>query len=165
MRRGGRTRAVSRSRRAWNFSFDLASVAFLLGCFGSFGSSAQRFLSAQRLDSFRFDACGFCSSSFLSGLRLRTRLFGGGGNSSLLFGGSLDVCSLTAAADRFSGGRRLRSRRRFGRGSGRAATTRRRCRSILLLGACSLLALPAGANAGDLVVREHAHVAANGNVH
>jgi hypothetical protein len=83
----------------------------------------------------------------------------------LLFRGSLHVSGLSAPANRFTGaaggngfGDWLGSRRR-------ATAARGRRGSRLLLGASTLLTFPARADASDLVVGEHTHVAANGNVH
>ena len=96
---------------------------------------------------------------------VRGRGFGGRGDGGrLLFGGGLHVGRLAAPANGFAG----RGHDGSGTGSGtarRATTTCGRRGRRLLLGANALLALPARADASDLVVGEHAHVAANGNVH
>ena len=98
--------------------------------------------------------------------RVGSRGFGGrSSRSSLLLGGSLHVGRLSAPADGLASGRRrngLRHRLRSGR---RPASPRGGRGRGLLLGASALLTLPTRADASDLVVGEHTHVAANGNVH
>ena len=100
---------------------------------------------------------------------LRRALCGGlrgacGGDCGLLLGGGLHVGRLAAATDRLGADAAAGS----GAGSGAAARRGDDARSARAQPASrrdALLALPARANARDLVVGEHAHMAANGNVH
>jgi len=102
-------------------------------------------------------------------LLLRCGLRGGGGDSSLLLSGGLNVSGLAATPDGFSGsGSRRRSSNRFRSGGcgGGTATASRGWRGCgLFLGTCALLTLPSRADTRDLVVGEHRHVTANRNIH
>lgn len=132
------------------------------GCCG-FGLRARGFFGAQRLDAQGFESRGFGGDCFLLGC-MCCRRFGGCGSCGRLFlGGGLNVRGFATPANRLSGGRdwfwrRLRSWRC-------ATTACGRLRSGLLFGAGALLTLPTRADASDLVVGEHTHVASNGNVH
>jgi hypothetical protein len=134
-------------------------------CGGSLSLGASGLFGAERLDARGLVPGLFCRDRFLLS---RVGSCGFGGRScgcSLLLGGGLHVGRLSASADGFaSSGRRngLRHRLRSGR---RSASPRGGRGRGLLLGAGALLTLPTRADASDLVVGEHTHVAANGNVH
>ena len=85
------------------------------------------------------------------------------------FCGGCDVGSLAPTANRLTGWCDLSygGGRRFGGDGGGGTTTsaRGRGRRRLLLRAIALFALPSGAHAGDLIIRQRAQMAAHGNVH
>jgi len=130
---------------------------------GGFGLSARCLLGSERFHPRGFDASRFRGGSLLSSRSFGGSLGRGRRGRSLLFGSGLNIGGFATAANRRVG----RRRRCGGLGDGyrraSAASCRRRRRS--LLGTNALLALPSRADAGDLVVAEHAHVAANGHVH
>ena len=147
-----------------------------LGCarFGAFGSDrrgggfslrSSGFFDAHRFDADRFDASCFSRHGFLF-RRVRRSCFGRRGRyRSLLFGGCLDVRGLSATAYWFT---RHRRRCRLGdwlRNGHRSTSASGGHWNGLLLGTRPLLTFPTRADASDLVVGEHTHVAANGNVH
>jgi hypothetical protein len=124
---------------------------------------------------------GFFGAQCFEARSLETRSFGGerlllrgqfcrrlsrtGRRSCLLFSRRLNVGGLSPTPDRPAvRGYWLGDRHWFRRGGRPTATCHWRG-SRLLLCAIALLALPSSANAGDLVVGEHAHMAANRNVH
>jgi hypothetical protein len=167
MRVGDRRRAAGFGSRGRACCFDFRDSGFTLCCGGRgscFGLGARGFFGAKRFDTGRLDARGFRGDCFL----LRRECSGGfcrsGNGGRLLFRSGLDVRCLAATTYWLGAGHG----RRFGDGlrhGNAAATTCDRRRRRLLLSACALLALPAGPNSCNLVVGEHAHVAANGNVH
>jgi hypothetical protein len=90
-------------------------------------------------------------------------LRGLGRDCSLFLGGRLNVGRFPTPTNGVGcSGHELGNRLRHDR---RATATRRGRRSRLLFGTDALLSFPASANASDLVVGEHTHVATNGNVH
>jgi hypothetical protein len=94
------------------------------------------------------------------------RLGGGGFSGGVLLGGSLNVGRLSASTNGRFVGDYFRNRDRFdGNGCRRTATPRGRSGRGLFFGPSALLPLPSGTDASDLVVGEHAHVAADRNVH
>ena len=152
-----RASAIARHRPG-----DLGLALFALLDLGSGGflAHATVFFGTHQLGAFRLEARRFGGGLFASvGGCLR-----GGRGGRLLFGCSLNVGGLSATSDRFGGGGRRRGSG-FWRSGGRAAAARRRGRCGLLFGAHSLLALPSSPDACNLIVREHAHVAAKWNVH
>src|SRR6185503_5956116 len=165
---GGRgTCAIANADGARHFGFHRGALALFCRGLCRFGLGASSFLETQRIHARGFLAGGFRGCRFTLGRGFRFSFSGRGGGCRLLFGGGLHVGGFAATADRrFAGGggrRRGRDRRGFGGRRPTATCGRRRCG--LLLGAHALFPLPAGANASDLIVGEHAHVAANGNVH
>jgi hypothetical protein len=111
------------------------------------------------LDALGLDARGLGSSGLLSGGRFRRGLRGG----CVLLGSGLDVRGFSSPADwRFGGNDRNRRGLRSGV---RASPTRRRDGRRRAFRACALFALPSRANASYLFVAEHAHMAANRDVH
>jgi hypothetical protein len=164
----GRDRSWSRrlGSRLWTSQFAV-SGASLRPLFGLRGGNL-RLNSRQVLGAlpflfgaFRFDACGFCGRGFASGRGFGCCLRGSG----VFFGCSLDISSLATTSNRRFGG----NNRRGGRlGSGGVRATASRCLSGCrrrAFRAHSLFALPARADASYLVVAEHAHMAANRDVH
>jgi hypothetical protein len=128
---------------------------------GDLGLDASKLLGAVALllRTLRFDARSFGGCCFLSGRGFGCGLSRGG----LLFGGGLNVGGFAASTDRCFGGDDG-SGGRLGHGV-RATTTRRRSGHCRAFRAHALFALPARANASHLVVAEHAHMAANRDVH
>jgi len=131
----------------------------------SLGLRGCCFLRAQRLDARSFEASCFRRQSLLLCDQFRSRLRGACGSGCLLFCRRLHVgclspaTDLSVAANCHGLGNRLRG------DSCRPATTSRGRRCSLTLSPNALLALPTRADAGDLIVGEHAHVATNRNVH
>jgi hypothetical protein len=122
------------------------------------------FFRTQCFDSDGFDSCSFGGDGFLLGSE-GSRSFGGGCNcSGLLLGGGLNVGSFPTTTDwfRVADGCWLGDWLRDGDATPTAGRRRRR---RLFLCACALFSLPTCSDACNLVVGEHAHVAANGNVH
>jgi hypothetical protein len=163
--RGATSVANARSPRDLGFRrSEFGALFTLFG--GGFGLCTRRFFSAQDrhargLGAFRLGSRGFLlRGSFGSGLRCGS--FSGG----MLLSGGLHVGRLTATTDRRVVGDDFGNRRYFRRNGcrGAAATSRRR-RCGLLFCAGALFPFPASADASDLVVGEHAHVAADRNVH
>jgi hypothetical protein len=141
---------------------DLELALFALLDLGGGGllAHATVFFGTRQLGAFRLDARSFGGGLFAS----LGRCLSGGRGGRLFFCRSLNVGGLSATPDRFGGsGRRHGSG--FGRRGRRAPAARRRGRCGLLFGAHALLALPSSPDACNLVVREHAHVAAKWNVH
>lgn len=131
-----------------------------------FGLGARGFLGAQNRHARRFSALGFGRGGLCLLHRLGRCLRRGGFRGGMFLRGGLHVGGFAAPADRrfatnyFGNGDRLR-----GNGGDRTTTARGRRRRSLLFGAGALLSLPASADASDLVVGEHAHVASDRNVH
>jgi hypothetical protein len=130
-----------------------------------FSGGASRFFGAQC-----FDANGFLTGrfgghrfAFGGGARLGFRRCGG--SRCMFLRRGLNIGSLAAPADGFSGGCRRCGRgcRLRNRGTATAPCSRRGRR--LLFGTNALFSLPSRPDASDLIVGEHAHVAANRNVH
>jgi hypothetical protein len=135
-----------------------------LGGSSSFGLRERRFFGANGLDPSRFEPRGFRGQSFLLRSQFSRCLRGACRRGSLFFRGSLYVGGLSAAAHRTVASGSCRFRNGLWNGD-RSTTASGGCRSSLTLGADPLFALPASTNSGDLVVREHTHVATNRNVH
>jgi hypothetical protein len=94
------------------------------------------------------------------------RLGGGGFSGGVLLGGSLNVGRLSASTNgRLIGDGFGDHDRLDGYCRGGAATPRGGRWCGLFFGPSALLPLPSGTDASDLVVGEHAHVAADRNVH
>lgn len=151
-----------------DFRFTRSEFGTLFGLGGrGFSLGARGFLGAQDRHACRFGALGFRGSGLSLLHRLGRCLSGGGFRCGMFLGGGLHVGSFAAPADRRLATDCLGNRDwfgRYGRGGG-ATTARGRRRSSLLFGAGALLSLPASADASDLVVGEHAHVASDRNVH
>jgi hypothetical protein len=130
------------------------------------GGGPCRLLDAERFHSRGFDARGFGRGSLLRSLRDRGSFGSGSMYRRLLLCRGGNVRSFATTTYRFTGDDRGRFRNWLGRGRCRGPTTTcRRSGSRLLFGAGALLALPSRADASDLIVREQAHVTANGYVH
>jgi hypothetical protein len=145
------------------FQLDRSSLGCLRSC-GSFGLGKCGLFGAQRFDASGLEARGFSSECFLLCRKLCRGLCGSRRSGRLLLGSRLDIRRFPASSD----GPITRNRDGLGNGlgSGNGSTpTRGRLRRRLSLGTDTLLAFPARPNACDLVVGEHAHVAANRNVH
>jgi hypothetical protein len=152
----------------------MSGFSFSGACFGAFGGqrrscgfclSASGFFGAHRFDASSFLTGLFGRDGFeLGGVR-GCRFCCGCRSGGLLFGCGLDVGSLASPSNGFAGGSRGHGFGRWLRGRCRATAARGGRGSRLLFGASTLLTFPARADASDLVVGEHTHVAANGNVH
>ncbi|MDB4876034.1 MAG: hypothetical protein JWM41_2480 [Gemmatimonadetes bacterium] len=157
-----------RRGRALHFGVRRARLGAFLGSGGRcFSSGDGGFGDAQRFHARFLDARGFRGGGGLLRRELRGGFGGGGGNGRVLLGGGLDVGRLATAANRLADGGLgdglwSRSRRR---GGSRATATRGRRGSGLRFRTHTLLTLPACPDASDLVVREHAQMAANRNIH
>jgi hypothetical protein len=150
------------------FGFGRTRAFFRL--FGDFRLHARCFFNAERFHAHRFEARGFSSGSFLCGRGFSGSFRGSGSNRGLFFGSSLDVGGLSAATHRLRArgdGSGRSGRGGFGRDSrsGRSPATGSRGRRGLLFRANAFFSLPPCTDASNLVVREHTHMAANGNVH
>jgi hypothetical protein len=163
----GRGATVADGRRPRHFGLGRAELGTLLALFRrSLGLSARGFFGAQ-------DRHARCFRSFcLGGGRLLLcgdfgrHLGGGGFGGGVFLGRGLNVGSFPASTNgRFVGDRFGHRDRLDGYCRGRAATPRGRSRRGLLFGPSALFPLPPGTDASDLVVGEHAHVAADRNVH
>jgi hypothetical protein len=150
--------------RAWDFDVGRARLGFLRGSGGSFRLRGGSLFGAERFHARGLETRGFCGERLLLGRELCGRLRGGGSGCGLLFSCCLNIRCLAAAANGLARYYGLRNSNGLGNGCG-ATTARRGCWSRLFLGTDTLLALPTRANASDLVVGEHAHMATNGNVH
>jgi len=157
-----RTRAFG-GRRSRDFGVCRASLSILGSSGSGFRLRGCRFLGTKRLDTSRFQSRRFGGDSLLLRSEFRCDLRRLRSGSGLLLGGGLHVCRFSPATNGVRGrchglGNWLRNRR--------GSTTTRGWRGRgLLLRTNPLLALPASPDACDLVVGEHAHMAANGNVH
>ena len=152
-------------RGSRHFDFLGASFALLGSRSSGFRRGACSFFGAQRFHADCFDARRLGGGGFLRRLRFRGGLGGRGRGGSMLFGRCLDVGGFAPATyglARSGGGNGLGFRRHDRRAS---TATSGRGRRRLFLGASTLLALPPSADASYLIVRERAHVTANGNVH
>lgn len=132
---------------------------------GGFGLGACGLFSAERLHLCGFDAGCFSSCRFCLGGGFGGRVRRGGSDRGLLLRGCLHVGGFSSTTNGFGGGG-WRRRNGFGWSAHRCTTaTRRRSGRGLLLSARAFIPLPSGTNSSDLVVGEHAHVAADRNVH
>jgi len=166
--RGDRwTRAITRGHGALDFGLATIAARFssTLGGGGScrLGLRTRRFLGAHRLDANCLDTRGLGGDRLLL-RRVNGSGFGGGGTGrGMLFGGGLHIGRFAPSADRIAAsGHRFEYRLR---NDCRAPAARCGRGSRLFLGPNALFPLPPCTNASDLVVGEHAHVAANGYVH
>jgi hypothetical protein len=130
-----------------------------------FGLRTHSLFGTEGFDACRLETRGFRRNCLLLGREGSGRFRGGRRCSSLLFGGGLHVGSLSTATDWFASGRYGLGWGGFGRGGASPTARRRRGGSRLLFGAHPLFPFPTRPDSRDLVVGEHAHVAANGNVH
>jgi hypothetical protein len=159
--------AVADGHLTRNFYVSLTCFGALCGqrrssC--SFGLRASGFLCAERFHADRLEARCLGGDRFLLRRQCGGGFRRGGHGGRMLFGGGGDVGSFAPAPDWFLVSSWNGFRHDFDDGA-RATASRRRRRRRLLFSADALLTFPASADASDLVVGEHAHVAANGNVH
>ena len=148
---------------ARDFTLGGATLGALLGLRGGdFRLNSRQVFGALAilLSAFGLEARGFSRGGFLRCCGFGCCMSCGG----LFFGRCLNVGGLAATASgRFGGDHRRRGR--LGRGV-RSTTTRRLSGGRRgAFRAHALFAFPAGANASHLVVAEHAHMAANRDVH
>lgn len=163
---GGATITDSGGTRDFRFTRSEFGTLFGLGSRG-LGLGTRSFFGTQNRHACSFGALGFGGGGLCLLHRLGCCLSGGGFRSGMFLRGGLHVGSFAAPADRRFATDCLGNRdwlRRHGRSGGAPTACGRRGRS-LLFGAGALLSLPASADASDLVVGEHAHVASDRNVH
>ena len=133
----------------------------------TFSLGPRGFLGTQDRHACCFGTLGFGGSGLSLLHRLGRCLSRGGFRSGMFLRRGLHIGGFAAPADRRFAADCLGDRDGFGRHgrSGGPPTACGRCGRSLLFGAGALLSLPAGADASDLVVGEHAHVASDRNVH
>jgi hypothetical protein len=161
VRRRQRTRAVGDSG-----STDLSLRRSSLGLFcrrGRLGLRGGSFFRTKRFDPRGLETCCFRDERLLLRSEVGRSLSGLRRDGGLFLRSGLNVGRFPTPANGVGcRGHQLRDGLRDSR---RTTTTRNRRGSRLLFRTDTLLAFPASANASDLVVGEHAHVATNGNVH
>jgi len=159
--------SVANARRPRDFGFrrpELGALFTLLG--GGFSLGTRGFFGAQDRHASSLGALCLGGSGFLLRRGFGRGLRCGGFSGGVLFGSSLHVGRFTTATNRRVVGDDFGHGSHFRRNGCRGATTTsRRCGCGLLFSAGALLPFPASADASDLVVGEHAHVAADRNVH
>jgi hypothetical protein len=149
---------------ATNLALGRSSLGLLGGSSRRLSLRGGGLFGTKGLNPRSLEALGLRGEGFLLCREFGRSLRGLGRHRSLFLGSSLNVGRFPTPTNGVGGcGHELRNRLRHGGHS--ASPTCGRRGSRLLFGTDTLLTFPASANASDLVVGEHAHVATNGNVH